>query len=325
MSTCFAYRRVEVCRRRPADRRHLVHSPVFPTSSSPGGGSAGTGMEGAPYATAGPKWRARGAPIPSTINPGRAEQTRNHARSTVCGSAADGMEAGVGVWLSWSGERRPNPVDGAQNLISVLRTLDPGWQPRDDRHLFYLRIPWGSLTQRCLYELPDQFQVFRVVGPQPAVSHLCLQPQRQTEVRICCFASPSKEAEPSPSSISRQTARPTHETAAREHRGNRVLSRRCHRGNVCDPGALRAAHEHMINEVVLRVLRVAEPLWREHDASMRSLCLTMLTHGRTVPVPCPIRRGIAGNHGRSRRGGTRRAPDRSCWSEALHHCGGCGI
>jgi hypothetical protein len=33
-------------------------------------------MEGAPSPTAGPMWRARGAPIPSTVDPGRAEQTR---------------------------------------------------------------------------------------------------------------------------------------------------------------------------------------------------------------------------------------------------------
>jgi hypothetical protein len=150
--------------------------------------------------------------------------------------------------------------------------------------------------------------MFRVVGPQPALSHLCLQPQRQTEVGICRFASPPEEAEASPSSISRQTARPADETAAREHGRNLVLSRRRHRGNMCNPSALRTAHEHMINEVVLRVLGISEPLWREHDASMRPLCLTMLMHGRTVPLPCPIRRGTSGNHGRSRRQDRREPP-----------------
>jgi len=67
-----------------------------------------------------PSGRAWGAPIPSTADPGRAEQTRprgvkvvrtvarstltplNHACSTVCGSTADGMGAGVS-----GGLRRP--------------------------------------------------------------------------------------------------------------------------------------------------------------------------------------------------------------------------
>jgi len=66
---------------------------------------------GAPCAAAGPKWRAWGASIPTTIDPGRAEQmrpwspgrpysgalhldARNHARSTVRGSRAGGREAG---------------------------------------------------------------------------------------------------------------------------------------------------------------------------------------------------------------------------------------
>uniref|UniRef100_UPI002FDC430D hypothetical protein n=1 Tax=Streptomyces sp. IBSBF 2394 TaxID=2903532 RepID=UPI002FDC430D len=61
--------------------------------------------------------RAWGAPIPYTVDPGRAEQTRprgvkvvrtvarstltplNHARSTVCGSTAYGMGAGEGGGL----------------------------------------------------------------------------------------------------------------------------------------------------------------------------------------------------------------------------------
>lgn len=44
-----------------------------------GGGSASTGMEGAPLPSAGTLWRAWGAPIPSTADPGRAEQTRPRA------------------------------------------------------------------------------------------------------------------------------------------------------------------------------------------------------------------------------------------------------
>jgi hypothetical protein len=79
-------------------------------------------MDGAPFASAGPQWCTWGASIPTTIDPGRAEQTRprgvkvvrtvarstltplNHARSTVCGSTADGMGAGV------SGEFRCNSL-----------------------------------------------------------------------------------------------------------------------------------------------------------------------------------------------------------------------
>ncbi len=73
---------------------------------------------------------------PSSRGPGRQGRSYsgalhldalNHARSTVCGSTADGMEAGVGVCLRWSGERRPDSVDGTQDLTSVLRALDPGW------------------------------------------------------------------------------------------------------------------------------------------------------------------------------------------------------
>lgn len=43
-----------------------------------GGGSAGTGMAGAPSTIAGPIWRARGTPIPPTVDPGgsRADAAR---------------------------------------------------------------------------------------------------------------------------------------------------------------------------------------------------------------------------------------------------------
>lgn len=99
-----------------------------------GGGSAGTGMEGAPSPTAGTLGRAQGAPIPSTVDPGRAEQTRprgvkvvrtvarstltplNHARSTVCGSTADGMGAEVSGGLT-------------EFFASVLRASDQERQP----------------------------------------------------------------------------------------------------------------------------------------------------------------------------------------------------
>lgn len=65
-----------------------------------GGGSAGTGMEGAPLAGAGTLWRARGASIPSTADPGRAEQTRPRAsRSFV-------------QWRAPPGRPEPRPLHG---------------------------------------------------------------------------------------------------------------------------------------------------------------------------------------------------------------------
>ncbi|GGN86572.1 hypothetical protein GCM10011579_078520 [Streptomyces albiflavescens] len=64
------------------------------------------------------------------------------------------------------GSRTPpprfDPVDGAQDLASVLRTLDQGWQPSDERHLSHLRVPRSSFAQRRLYQLPDQLRVFWV-------------------------------------------------------------------------------------------------------------------------------------------------------------------
>jgi hypothetical protein len=69
-------------------------------NSASGGGSAGTGMEGAPSPTAGPQWRARGAPIPSTVDPGKAEQTRPMAsRSFV-------------QWRAPPGRHGPRPLHG---------------------------------------------------------------------------------------------------------------------------------------------------------------------------------------------------------------------
>lgn len=48
-----------------------------------------------PCASAG-WWGAEvGTPIPPAVDPGRAEQTRHRACSTVCGSTADGMGVGV--------------------------------------------------------------------------------------------------------------------------------------------------------------------------------------------------------------------------------------
>jgi hypothetical protein len=64
------------------------------------GGSADTGMEGTPSPTAGPIWRARGAPIPSAVDPGRAEQTRPMAsRSFV-------------QWRAPPGHHEPRPLHG---------------------------------------------------------------------------------------------------------------------------------------------------------------------------------------------------------------------
>lgn len=151
--------------------------------------------------------------------------------------------------------------------------------------------------------------MFRVIGPQPAVSRLCLQPQRLTEIGIRRFSWTPKEAESSPSSISRQTARPTDQTAAREHRGNRLRgrSRRFRRGNVSNPGALWTAHEHTINEVVLRVPSISEPPRREHDASMRPSAQPCSYAGE----PCPFRarsgggpRGTTVTHGEEEQGET---------------------
>jgi len=68
--------------------------------ASGGGGSAGTGMEGAPLPTAGTLGRAWGAPIPSTADPGRAEQTRPRAsRSFV-------------QWRAPPGRPEPRPLHG---------------------------------------------------------------------------------------------------------------------------------------------------------------------------------------------------------------------
>ena len=46
-------------------------------------GRSGSEMAGAPFARAGGQWRGRGAPIPSAIDPGRAEQTRHVASEGV--------------------------------------------------------------------------------------------------------------------------------------------------------------------------------------------------------------------------------------------------
>ncbi|GHI07258.1 hypothetical protein Scel_55790 [Streptomyces cellostaticus] len=69
-------------------------------NNASGGGSADTGMEGAPFPAAGSSWRAWGAPIPYTVDPGRAEQTRPMAsRSFV-------------QWRAPPGRHEPRPLHG---------------------------------------------------------------------------------------------------------------------------------------------------------------------------------------------------------------------
>lgn len=64
-------------------------------------------MDGAPFASAGQEWRARGAPIPSADDPGRAEQTRPLAsRSFVQWRAPPGRQGPRPLHDVWVDGRR---------------------------------------------------------------------------------------------------------------------------------------------------------------------------------------------------------------------------
>jgi hypothetical protein len=113
-----------------------------------GGGSAGTGWEGAPFPTAGTSWRAWGAPIPSTVDPGRAEQTRpmasrsfvqlgappvRHEPRPLHGVWGDGRRDGSwGEW--WVGVGKEVP-DGKlpHNLPTWQKRKGPPWKTAGPR------------------------------------------------------------------------------------------------------------------------------------------------------------------------------------------------
>lgn len=117
-----------------------------------------------------------------------------------------------------------------------------------------------------------------VVSPHPAVTRLGLQPQRQTEERIYGLPGTPEEAKTA-SCITGQTTGTADKVAMREQRGTRLPGHECCRGNVRDASALRAAHEHMINEVVLHVPGVPESLRRGHDGSMRRVLVVSVAEG----------------------------------------------
>ena len=144
-------------------------------------GRSDSGMEGAPLAGAGRVWRAWGAPIPSTVDPGRAEQTRprgvkvvrtvarstltplNHACSTVCGSTADGMGAGV------SGGLRRDDAAMADESRRPLSELRPG---ETVQATITSHEHWGLMAELIGYEpVGASLDTFRRSG-EPGVKRL---------------------------------------------------------------------------------------------------------------------------------------------------------
>jgi hypothetical protein len=88
-------------------------------------GRSGSEMQAAPFASAGRVGRERGAPIPSTVDPGRAEQTRPLAsRSFVQWRAPPGRQGPRplhGVWVD--GRRDGSWRYGGSRRVTAVRSV----------------------------------------------------------------------------------------------------------------------------------------------------------------------------------------------------------
>lgn len=132
-----------------------------------GGGSAGTGGKGAPSPSAGASWCVWGAPIPSTADPGRAEQTRHRAsRSFVQWRAPPGRPAPRplhGVWVD--GGRDGSWGEWWESLVWQARAINR--QPVKRQAPPRTR---GQPTARC-QNAPSQ-------GEEATACHYCAVPQK---------------------------------------------------------------------------------------------------------------------------------------------------
>lgn len=145
---------------------HPTCSRLPVTDDASGGGSAGTGWEGAPFPAAGTSWRALGAPIPSTIDPGRAEQTRPMAsRSFV-------------QWRAPPGRHEPRPLHRRVGRRRTGWELGEWWEGgvrpgtpqaylREQHQGTSLRRTHNSVLRLFLFELQSAFRAIQ----QLVVSH----------------------------------------------------------------------------------------------------------------------------------------------------------
>lgn len=88
------------------------------------------------------------------------------------------------VSSSGGNQRCVDLTDGTQNLVPVLRSLDPCRKTGHQGHVRSGAVPGRPFPQGRLDETADQVEMVEVVRPQPPRPGLNLEPQRQTEVWI---------------------------------------------------------------------------------------------------------------------------------------------
>lgn len=88
---------------------------------------------------------------------------------------------------SWScgWQRRPHPLDGPENLVAILRRLQPGREPRQHAHP---ARTCPAFTKSSADVRLQEIKMFAVVRPQKLATAVLLEPQRKPEVGICQFA-----------------------------------------------------------------------------------------------------------------------------------------
>ena len=126
-----------------------------------------------------PRHRARqaGSPRPSLKRNDRADHYGIFAVTCVVGKRQH-----ASLLRGW---QRPQPPDAPENLVPMLRRLQPGWQPRHHGH----RARTGPTLAKSGGDIGLQdVEVFGVVRPQGLATAVRLEPQRKPEVGIHRYA-----------------------------------------------------------------------------------------------------------------------------------------